>query len=354
MTSSQEHPPRVLVTGGAGYIGAHVVLALAEAGYEVLVYDNLSTGNRAAVLHGELVVGDLADKPLLQATLARFRPDAVLHFAASIEVGESMRDPLKYYRNNSANALNLLEAVQATGVGRLVFSSTAAVYGNPPAVPVAEEAPLAPINPYGAAKLVTERMLADLAAADPAFCYVSLRYFNVAGADPQVRLGQDYANPTHLITRALKTALGVFPKLQVFGTDYATPDGTCIRDYIHVSDLARAHLDALAYLRAGGASLVCNCGYGRGFSVREVVAAAKAVTGIDFPVEEVGRRDGDPAELVAASARARQRLGWQPRHDDLEFILRTAWAWERKLAERPSGDGSARRGAVHKTEGACS
>jgi UDP-glucose 4-epimerase len=338
-----------------------VVLALGEAGHEVLVYDNLSTGNRAAVLHGELVVGDLADKALLTATLARFRPDAVMHFAASIEVGESVRDPLKYYRNNSANALNLLEAVRATRLGRFIFSSTAAVYGNPPLVPVSEDAPLAPINPYGTSKLVTEEMLRDLAAADPTFRYVSLRYFNVAGADPLSRLGQDYANPTHLITRALKTALGVYPKLQVFGSDYPTPDGTCIRDYIHVADLAQAHLDALSYLMGRGKevgpaiasprpalpdqsvlspqssalrpppSLVCNCGYGRGFSVNEVVAMAKQVSGIDFPVETVGRREGDPAELIAASDRIRRQLGWQPKHDDLEFILKTAWEWERKL-----------------------
>jgi len=331
MTSDLSRPRKVLVTGGAGYIGSHVVLALGEAGHDVLVYDNLSTGNRDAVLHGDLVVGDLADKILLLDTLERFRPDAVMHFAASIEVGESVSDPLKYYRNNSANALNLLEAVRTAGVGRFIFSSTAAVYGNPPMVPVTEEAPLAPINPYGASKLVTERMLADLAAADEAFRYVSLRYFNVAGADPSCRLGQDYANPTHLITRALKTALGIYPELQVFGTDYPTADGTCIRDYIHVADLARAHLDALTYLFSGEGSLVCNCGYGRGFSVSEVVAMAKRVAGIDFPVRTVGRREGDPAELVAASDRIRQRLGWQPVHDDLEFILRTAWAWELKL-----------------------
>ncbi|MCM2265857.1 MAG: UDP-glucose 4-epimerase GalE [Desulfuromonadales bacterium] len=325
---------KVFVTGGAGYIGSHVVLALGEAGHEVMVYDNLSTGNRGAVLHGELVVGDLADRALLAATLERFRPDAVMHFAASIEVGESVRDPLKYYRNNSANALNLLEAVRAAGIGRFIFSSTAAVYGNPPVVPVDEEATLAPINPYGASKLVTERMLFDLAAADGAFRYVSLRYFNVAGADPQARLGQDYANPTHLITRALKTALGIFPKLQVFGTDYPTPDGTCIRDYIHIADLARAHLDALGYLADGGASTVCNCGYGRGFSVNEVVAMARQVTGIDFPVEAVGRREGDPAELVAASDKIRRLLNWRQQHDDLEFILKTAWAWEKKLAAK--------------------
>ena len=332
--SEHSRATRVLVTGGAGYIGSHVVLALGEAGHQVLVYDNLSTGRREAVLHGELVVGDLADQALLTQTLERFRPDAIMHFAASIEVGESVREPLKYYRNNSANALNLLEAVRAAGIGRFIFSSTAAVYGNPPTVPVGEDAPLEPINPYGASKLVTERMLADLAAADPAFRYVSLRYFNVAGADPQARLGQDYANPTHLITRALKTALGIYPRLQVFGSDYPTRDGTCIRDFIHVSDLARAHLDALDYLLGGGVGAVCNCGYGCGFSVREVVATAKGVTGIDFPVAEVARREGDPAELVAGNARALQLLGWRPRHNDLGFILNTAWEWEKKLAKR--------------------
>lgn len=326
--------PRVFVTGGAGYIGSHVVLALGEAGYDVLTFDNLSTGNRDAVLHGELVVGDLADRPLLEKTLIDFRPDAVMHFAASIEVGESVVRPLKYYRNNSANALNLLEAVGKAGVGKYIFSSTAAVYGNPETLPVTEDAPFSPINPYGASKMISERFLADLAAADPGFEYVALRYFNVAGADPQTRLGQDYANPTHLITRALKTALGLFPRLQVFGTDYPTFDGTCIRDYIHISDLARAHLDALVYLEAGGASQIFNCGYGHGFSVRQVIDAVRTVTGIDLLVEDTDRRGGDPAELVAGSDRIRSHLNWQPQHDDLEFIIRTAWRWEQKLAAR--------------------
>lgn len=326
-------PTRVVVTGGAGYIGSHVVLALGEAGYDVLTYDNLSTGNREAILSGELLVGDLADKDLLTRTLTAFKPAAVLHFAASIEVGESVADPLKYYRNNSANALNLLEALRSSGTGKMIFSSTAAVYGNPVQLPVTEDAPLQPINPYGASKMMTERFLADLARANADFRYVALRYFNVAGADPEARLGQDYANPTHLITRALKTALGIFPKLQVFGTDYPTPDGTCIRDYIHVADLAQAHLDALNYLTAGHSSSVFNCGYGHGFSVSEVVAVAKKVTGIDFPVEEVARREGDPAELIAGCGKIRKQLGWQPRFDDLEVILRTAWEWEKTLVE---------------------
>ncbi|RLB61587.1 MAG: UDP-glucose 4-epimerase GalE, partial [Deltaproteobacteria bacterium] len=289
--NSASQQSRIVVTGGAGYIGSHVVLALGESGYDVLTYDNLSTGNRDAILSGELVVGDLADKDLLAKILAEFRPDAVMHFAASIEVGESVTNPLKYYRNNSVNALNLLEALRVAGtggvagIGRMIFSSTAAVYGNPTQLPVTENAPFQPINPYGASKMMTERFLADLAQANSDFRYVALRYFNVAGADPKTRLGQDYANPTHLITRALKTALGIFPKLQVFGTDYPTPDGTCIRDYIHVADLAQAHLDALRYLSTGAQSAIFNCGYGHGFSVKDVVAMAKEVTGIDFTVE---------------------------------------------------------------------
>ncbi len=327
-------PTRVVVTGGAGYIGSHVVLALGEAGYDVLTYDNLSTGNRDAILSGELVVGDLADKDLLVKTLKEFNPEAVLHFAASIEVGESVTNPLKYYRNNSVNALNLLEALRVAEVGQMIFSSTAAVYGNPIELPVTENAPLQPINPYGASKMMTERFLSDLAEANVDFRYVALRYFNVAGADPETRLGQDYTNPTHLITRALKTALGIFPQLQVFGTDYPTQDGTCIRDYIHVADLAQAHLDALRYLTVGHSSTIFNCGYGHGFSVSDVVAMAKKVTGVDFPVVETGRREGDPAELIAGCEKIRKELDWQPRFDNLEVILRTAWGWEEKLATR--------------------
>jgi len=331
------HPARVLVTGGAGYIGSHVVLALGEAGHEVLTYDNLSTGRRQAVLHGALVVGDLADQARLLDTLRAFRPDTIMHFAASIEVGESVRDPLKYYRNNSANALNLLEAARSAGVGRFIFSSTAAVYGNPPGVPVDEAAPLAPINPYGASKLVTERMLADLAGADPDFCYVSLRYFNVAGADPLTRLGQDYANPTHLITRTLKTALGIYPQLQVFGSDYPTPDGTCIRDYIHVMDLCQAHLLALDKLATGGDSDAFNLGNGNGFSVQQVIDAARRITGKSMEVKESPRRPGDPARLVANSERAKNVLGWQPQCGDLDVIVAHAWAWEKNLCLRHQG-----------------
>ncbi len=322
---------RIFVTGGAGYIGSHVVKALGERGFEVLTYDNLSTGHREAVLHGDLVVGDLADRDLLRRTLHDFRPDGLIHFAAHIEVAESVANPLKYYRNNTANALNLLEILRELGLSNMIFSSTAAVYGIPETFPVTEDMALAPINPYGASKMMSERLLADLAASGSGFRYVALRYFNVAGADPQARIGQKYRNATHLITRALKTAKGEYDKLQVFGTDYPTPDGTCIRDYIHVDDLAAAHLAAFDHLAAGGESAVFNCGYGHGYSVSEVVAVAKKVTGIDFTVEMAPRRAGDPPALVADSSRLRHATAWQPRHDDLEFIVRTAWEWERKL-----------------------
>ena len=320
---------RVFVTGGAGYIGSHVVKALGEAGYEVCTYDNLSSGNRWAVLHGELVEGDLADRETLKRALQEFRPDAVIHFAAFIEVGESVAKPLKYYRNNTVNALILLETLRELGIDHFIFSSTAAVYGTPEKIPVAEGDPLLPINPYGASKMMTERLLADLSDADDAFRYVALRYFNVAGADGKGRIGQAYANATHLITRALKTAKGEYPQLQVFGTDYPTPDGTGIRDYIHVDDLAAAHLEALRYLEKGGDSRIFNCGYGHGYSVREVIAVAKQVTGIDFKVEDVPRRAGDPAALIADNRRILAETEWRPQHDNLEYIVETAWAWEK-------------------------
>jgi len=323
---------KILVTGGAGYIGSHVVNALGECGHDIIVFDNLSTGHEWAVLYGKLKLGDLEDSSHLNAVMNAFRPDAVIHFAASIQVDESVREPLKYYRNNVANTLNLLDAMDRNGIRNFIYSSSAAVYGIPDKLLVDEAVPLHPINPYGASKAMVETVLGDMSKTGD-FRYMALRYFNVAGADPQARVGQAYLDATHLITRALKTAQGAFPKLCIFGTDYPTPDGTCIRDYIHVVDLANAHLLALDYLIETKKSDVMNCGYGRGFSVREVVAAAKKVTGINFTVEEAPRRAGDPPRLVADSAKLRSITGWQPRYDDLEFIIRTAWKWEVKLKQ---------------------
>jgi UDP-glucose 4-epimerase len=319
----------IFVTGGAGYIGSHIVKLLGENGHNILVYDNLSTGHEWAVLSGNLVKGDLADKDLIDKTLKSFKADAVIHFAASIQVEESMREPLMYYRNNVLNTINLLDAMTQNNVGYLIYSSTAATYGMPEQMPIDENTPLAPINPYGASKMMIERVLKDLAASRN-FNYVALRYFNVAGADAKGRIGQAYKEATHLITRALKTAKGQFEKLLVYGTDYPTPDGTCIRDYIHVDDLALAHLLALLYLMEGGASDVMNCGYGHGFSVREVINVAKKVTGIDFPVEDAPRRAGDPPALTADSTKLKNTTGWKPNYDDLEFIVKTAWEWEKK------------------------
>ena len=320
---------RIFVTGGAGYIGSHVVKALGKEGHELLIYDNLSTGHEWAVLSGRLLRGDLADRPSIREALRDFRPEAVMHFAASIQVEESVREPLAYYRNNVVHTLNLLEAMRETGTARFLYSSTAAVYGIPETIPVDERAPLRPINPYGASKVMVEQILSDLAAAGD-FRYCALRYFNVAGADPEGRIGQAYRNPTHLITRALKTAKGESPKLSIYGTDYPTPDGTCVRDYIHVDDLASAHLSALDRLMRTGKTEIMNCGYGHGYSVREVVDIAKKVTGVAFAVEETGRRAGDPPALVADSRRIRELTGWKPLHDNLEFIIRTAWEWEKK------------------------
>ncbi|MBP1727297.1 MAG: galE [Deltaproteobacteria bacterium] len=328
---------RILVTGGAGYIGSHVVKMLGEKGCEVLTYDNLSTGNRWAVLHGDLVVADLGDADGLGRVLRTFKPGAVMHFAAAIVVPESVRDPLKYYGNNTVNTYNLLRAMREHGVHRFVFSSTAAVYGLARGIPITEESHLNPINPYGTSKMMTEMVLKDLSFADSRFRYVSLRYFNVAGADPAGKIGQAYKDATHLITRAVKTAKGEFPRLQIYGTDYPTPDGTCIRDYIHVNDLAEAHILALEYLGEQDLSEIFNLGYGHGYSVLEVVEAARKVTGIDFPVEETGRREGDPPSLVADSTRAKRELGWRPRYDNLEFIIKTAWEWEGRLAREIRG-----------------
>jgi UDP-glucose 4-epimerase len=324
----------VLVTGGAGYIGSHMVHALVDAGERVVVVDNLSTGFRWAIpAEVPLVVGETGDSALMGSLMTQHGVDAIIHFAAWIVVPDSVRDPLGYYRNNTANSRALIEAAVGAGVRHFIFSSTAAVYGNPATVPVAEDAPLAPMSPYGSSKLMTEIMLRDAGLAH-GLGHVILRYFNVAGADPALRTGQSTPNATHLIKVAVETALGLRPKLQVFGTDYPTPDGTCIRDYIHVSDLVRAHSDALRHLRAGGDSATVNCGYGRGFSVLDVIDTVKKVAGIEFPVEYAPRRPGDPAQIVAACERARSLLGWRPQLDDLATIVTHALAWERKLQAR--------------------
>ena len=320
---------KILVTGGAGYIGSQVVKTLGEEEHEILVYDNLSTGHEWAVLSGRLVKGDLEDRIFLDEILRDFRPDAVMHFAASIQVEESVREPLMYYRNNVINTLNLLDVSIKNRVKFFIYSSTAAVYGIPEKIPVDETVPLHPINPYGASKVMVEQVLKDLAGTKD-FHYVALRYFNVAGTDPEGRIGQAYKEATHLITRALKTAKGEFDSLSIYGTDYPTEDGTCIRDYIHIDDLARAHVFTLNDLIETGNTNIFNCGYGHGFSVNEVVRTVKKVTGIDFKVEETGRRPGDPPALVADSKKLRSMTGWKPQYDDLDFIIKTAWEWEKR------------------------
>ncbi|VTZ26617.1 UDP-glucose 4-epimerase [Methylocella tundrae] len=324
----------VLVTGGAGYIGGHMALALLDAGEEVVVLDNLSTGFRWAVPpEAKLVVGDFGDAALVDQIIAGHKIDAIAHFAAKIVVPESVADPLSYYLNNTAKARNLLECAVRNEVRHFIFSSTAAVYGEPSVNPVFETVPLAPINPYGRSKLMVEWMLQDVAAAH-GLRFAALRYFNVAGADPQGRLGQSSPVATHLIKVAVQAALGHRAGLDVFGTDYPTKDGSCIRDYIQVTDLVDAHLLALRHLRAGGESLTCNCGYGRGLSVLEVIDVVKKVSGVDFEVRRKGRRAGDPASLVAGAERIRTELGWSPKHDDLNEIVRQALDWERRLHNR--------------------
>ena len=321
---------RILVTGGAGYIGSHVVKLLMQDGYEVAVIDDLSSGHRSALRDARFYEGNMGDSGFTTEVVREFKPDAVMHFAAFIQVGESVQEPIKYYKNNTANTLNLLDVLVANNINKFIFSSTAAVYGIPDVVPVTESTPLAPINPYGMSKRFVEQILMDLAHASD-FRYTALRYFNVAGADPDGELGQNYEESTHLITRALKTAKGEFESLGIYGTDYDTPDGTGVRDYIHVNDLGSAHIVALKYLLEGGDTDIFNLGYGSGFSVREVIDVASKVTGVDFPVHETGRREGDPPMLVADSSKIQKRLGWKPRYDDLEFIVQTAWDWEKKL-----------------------
>jgi len=321
----------VLVTGGAGYIGSHMVLELLDSGEDVVVLDNLSTGFRWAVpSHVPFVEGDAGDQALLADVIKSHDVEAVIHFAGSIVVPESISDPLGYYLNNTVKSRALIESAVRGGVSHFIFSSTAAVYGMPEKNPVEEDARLEPISPYGASKMMTEMMLRDTAQAHD-LRYVALRYFNVAGADPKGRSGQSTGQATHLIKVAAQAALGHRPRLEVFGTDYPTPDGTCVRDYIHVTDLARAHLAALRHLRAGHSSEVLNCGYGRGASVLEVVDAVRKASGSDFEVRMSGRRPGDPAALVAGAQRIRDVLGWQPELDDLDVIVSHALAWERHL-----------------------
>lgn len=318
---------KVLVTGGAGYIGSHVVRQLDQAGHDIVVFDNLSTGYRWAVTAGDLVEGDLADEGAIEALFSAHDFDAVLHFAAHIVVPESVSNPLKYYSNNTRNTLNLLKAVEKHRVPYMVFSSTAAVYGMPDQQVLTEDLPLAPINPYGASKMMSERMIMDLSAAS-SLKHVILRYFNVAGANPDGLLGQATPDATHLIKVACECVTGQREGMSVFGTDYDTRDGTCVRDYIHVEDLAKAHVMALDYMAGGGDSKVLNCGYGRGFTVREVIDVVKRLSGKDFPVTETGRRAGDPEALMADNTRIREVLGWVPDYDDLETIVRTALDWE--------------------------
>jgi len=322
---------KILVTGGAGYIGSHVVRQLGEANENVVVLDNLSTGFEAAVTAGELVIGDTGDQALLEKLFEKHDFDTIMHFAAHTIVPESVADPLKYYRNNTANSRTLLEVAHNHGVRNIVFSSTAAVYGVLETGKASEQTATAPINPYGTSKLMTEWMLRDLSlAGGPS--YVALRYFNVAGCDPAGRIGQSTPKATLLVKVACEAAVGKREQVYVFGTDYPTPDGTGLRDYIHVEDLATAHLDALRYLRAGGDSTILNCGYGHGYSVREVLNAVERANGKALNVIEEARRDGDPPELVAIADQVREVLGWTPKFDDLDTIVKTSLAWERKIA----------------------
>jgi UDP-glucose 4-epimerase len=321
----------VLVTGGAGYIGSHVVLALVEAGEDVVVIDNLSTGFSAFLPEGvPLFIGDAGDENLIDGVIAQHGVDSIIHFAGSVVVPDSMRDPLAYYRNNTMTTRSLLNSAVKGGVNRFIFSSTAAVYGNPDQMPVPEHAPTRPLSPYGSSKLMAELMLHDVATAH-GMKYVALRYFNVAGADPKGRVGLATVGATHLLKIAVEAATGQRAKIDVFGTDYLTPDGSCVRDFIHVSDLAQAHRAALSYLRGGGSSVTLNCGYGRGHSVLETIEAVRRVAMRNFAVQYAPRRPGDIMTMVADTSRIRSTLDWTPQYDDLETIATHALAWEEKL-----------------------
>ncbi len=327
---------KVLVTGGAGYIGSHVARQLGERGEQVVVLDNLTTGFAHAVLFGELVTGDAGDMDLLAKIFADHDIDTVMHFAARTIVPESVEDPLRYYQNNTMQTRNLIQSCVDHGVGQLVFSSTAAVYGMPPGGIASEESPTDPINPYGTSKLMSEWMLRDVAATGK-MRSVILRYFNVAGSDPKGRIGQNTPKATLLIKVLAELAMGKRSDVKLFGTDYDTLDGTCVRDYIHVEDLADAHLRALDYLRDGGKSEVMNCGYGEGFTVRQVIAAVEKSLGTSLNITEVDRRPGDPPELTAKAEKIQKILGWNPKFNQLSTIVDSALAWEKKLAEKSKG-----------------
>jgi UDP-glucose 4-epimerase len=327
----------VLVTGGAGYIGSHMVQALAEADESVVVIDNLSTGFSAFLPDGvPLFIGDAADENLVESVIAAHKIESIIHFAGSVVVPDSMRDPLAYYRNNTMTTRSLLNTAVKCGVNRFVFSSTAAVYGNPDQIPVPENAPTRPLSPYGSSKLMTEIMLHDVAAAH-CMNYIVLRYFNVAGADPKARIGLATVGATHLMKIAVEAATGQRAKIDVFGTDYPTPDGSAIRDFIHVSDLAQAHRAALSYLRGGGASTTLNCGYGRGYSVLETIEAVRKVSGRNFAIQYAARRPGDIMTMIADTSRIRSALDWTPQYDNLETIAAHALAWEEKLSRERNG-----------------
>jgi UDP-glucose 4-epimerase len=328
----------VLVTGGAGYIGSHMVRALTEAGESVVVIDNLSTGFSQFLPEGvPLFIGDAADENLVEGVISAHGVESIIHFAGSVVVPDSMRDPLAYYRNNTMTTRSLLTAAVKCGVNRFIFSSTAAVYGDPDQVPVPEHAPTRPLSPYGSSKLMAEIMLHDVASAH-GMNYVVLRYFNVAGADPLARIGLATVGATHLLKIAVEAATGQRAKVDVFGTDYPTPDGSCIRDFVHVSDLAQAHRAALSYLRGGGASVTLNCGYGRGYSVKEAIEAVRRVSGRNFAVQYAPRRSGDIMTMIADTTRIRSTLAWTPQYDDLDTIAAHALKWEEKLFRERHGE----------------